>query len=256
MKACIIGVLLSACIMSGCAKDYSLAPPANSESLTVTLKVPPGLIPKNFEAMYRSGVCKRLARGGTGQRIELEGYHGVTLPLMRQGLSDLYKVTLPKDGGGRCEWHLANITFGVAYPESNSFGEGVLHGTGGGVVVKFDNNRASRDGPTEEVSGDLIIRKDYYPWIFESFVGGYRKSVNILGEGSIYLIYKAPRAAAIYFESVLHSSYVVHSIGPKVQKFGDYPDVLYPDGSFEPDRPWQPSFSKLQAIRLKLEGKQ
>ena len=159
MKIYIIGILLSVVVTSGCARDKSLAPPASSETVTVTLKVPPELIPEALEVMYRSEMCKYSTRGGSGQRVDLDGYHAVTTSFVRQGQTQFYKATLPKDGGGRCKWHLANITFGVAFPDSNSFGEGVKYGAGGGVVVKFDNNRASRDGPTVDVAGDLIIKK-------------------------------------------------------------------------------------------------
>lgn len=246
--------VFSAC---GCTKDYSLDPPADSGSITVTLKVPPELIPEELKAMYRSTTCKYSKRGSSGQEIKLDGYHPVTRSLRRQGQTDLYTITLPKDGGGRCKWHLANITFGVAYPDSNTFGEGVRYGAGGGMVVKFDHNRASRDGYTKEVTGDLIIKKDYYPWISERHLGGHRKAINIRGDGDIYDIYKAPEAQTIYFEPILHSNYLSHSDAPKVRQPGNYAVITYPDGSTQADgRQWGPDFRRLQAIRLKAEGQQ
>ena len=255
MKINISGVLLSVSILSGCATDYRLAPPADSETVAVTLKVPAELTPKAFRAMYRSVTCKYVTRGGSGQRIELDGYHPVTPLLERQGQTDLYKVMLLKDGGGHCKWHLANITFGVSYPEVNRFGEGVKYGAGGGVVVKFDKNRASRDGPSQEVEGDLIIKKDFYPWISERFIELPGKAINIRGDGDIYDVYEAPRASIIYFEPVLHSDYVSYVVQPRVKKPGNHAVITYPDGSIQADgRRWGPDFHRLQAIRLRAEA--
>ena len=256
MKPYINAVLLSACILSGCAKDHGLSPPVDSETVTVTIKVPPELIPEKLKAMYRSTTCKYLTRGGSGQRIELDGYHPVALALRRQDDADLYKATLPKDGGGNCKWHLANITFGVEYPEPNVYGPGIAYGSGGGVVVKFDDNRASRDGPEQSVAGDLILKKDYYPEIYEWFLGGYRKTVSLLGAGATYSVYKAPHAREVYFEPILHSGYAVNSVGPKIKKPGNHAQITYPDGSIQSDGEWGPDFRRLQAIRLKAEGKE
>ena len=257
MKLYISGVLLFTCILSGCAKDHSLAPPADSFKVTIVLKVPEELIPEVVEVMYRSSVCKRVRYGGSGQRVEVDGFHGIDKHLERQGQSDLYLVSLPKDGGGRCKWSLSNISFGVAYPEINSFGEGVEYGVGGGIVIMFDNNGAARStGYAIDVPGDLEIKKDYYPCLAERYLGGYRKTINLLGEGGIYVMYKAPYARTIYFEPALHSNYVVSSVGPKEKKPGNHSVITYPDGSIQASTPWGPDFRKMQAIRLKAEGKQ
>lgn len=256
MKICLIGVLLSVYVISGCARDKSLAPPANSELVAVTLKLPAELVSAPLEVMYRSGICKYFAQGGSGQRVERDGYHAIKVDLVRQGQSDLYRAMLMKDGGGACKWHLANVTFGVSYAEHVKFGEGITHGSGAGVVVKFDDNKSPRDGYTRKVEGDLTLIKDYYPSVYENFLGGYRKTVRLRGEGETYMIYKALSAREIYFEPILHLDYIVYTVGPKVKKPGSHAKITYPDGSVQPDGRWGPDFRKLQAIRLKAEGKE
>lgn len=42
--------------LSGCAKDYSLAPPVDSELITVTVKVPKELEAETMNVMYRSAI--------------------------------------------------------------------------------------------------------------------------------------------------------------------------------------------------------
>ena len=180
--------------LNGCAKDRSLAPPPDSEQITVTVKVPKELEAETMQVMYRSATCKRITRGASGQRIEVEGHHSIDVQLQRQGLSDLYQASLAKDGGGACKWHLANVIFGVVYADPTRFGENVIWGAGGGVVVIFDHNNSPMGGADTEVEGDLTIRKDYYPRLHEVFLGGYRKYISLAGEGHIYRRYQALQA--------------------------------------------------------------
>ncbi|WP_050990472.1 hypothetical protein [Pseudomonas sp. M47T1] len=238
--------------LSGCAKDYSLAPPSNSEQMTITVKIPKALEVETMRVMYRSATCKRITHGASGQRIELEGYHGLEMQLQRQGQSELYVAKLPMDGGGACQWHLSNVTFGVAYADPTHFGENVIAGGGGGVVVMFDHNRPSlSSGLPIKVDGDLSIRKDYYPSVVEIFLGGYRKYIGLKGrESSDYLMYQALQARQVYFEPVFHADFVVYSATPKVKKDGNYTVITYPDGSVQTDGRNGPNFEKLQAIRL------
>lgn len=253
-----IPVVLFALLFSlnGCSQDYSLEPPADSEQVTVTVKVPEELVAETMQVMYRSATCKGITHGASGQRIELDGRHGIDVQLQRQGQSDLYQARLPMDGGGACRWHLSNVIFGVAYGDTARFGEGVTYGAGGGVVVKFDHNRPMRSsGLPIEVDGDLTIKKDYYPWIDEEFLGPYKKTVSLAGEGNIYLSYQALQARQVYFEPVLHSDFVIYSAGPKVKKKGNHTSFTYPDGSVVTDGRSDPDFRKLQALRLAAESK-
>jgi hypothetical protein len=235
--------------LSGCGQDYSLSPPADSEQITVTVKVSKELKAETMQVMYRSTTCKRISQGASGQRLESDGYHGLDVELQRQGLSDLYQVKLPKDGGGACRWHLANVTFGVVYADPSRFGENVITGGGGGVVVIFDHNNSPRGGADIEVDGDLTIKKDYYPWVKETFLGGYSKRISLVSKGDIYVMYQALEARHVNFEPVLHGEFTVYSTQPKVKKKGNHTSFTYPDGSIVADGQSQPDFLKLQMIR-------
>ena len=246
-------LLSFACVMffslSGCRQDYSLAPPANSETITVTVKLPKELKTETMWVMYRSPICKSIRRGPSGQRMERDGHQSVYKELERQGESDLYQVKLPKDGGGACRWHLANVTFGVEYADPTRFGENVTYGAGGGVVVIFDYNNPPRGGFGIKVDGDLTIKKDYYPWIHERFIGGYSKTISLAGEGGIYINYHALQAREVYFEPIFHPAVLVVSEGAKIHKVGNFIKFTYPDGSVVADGQSKPDFWKLQSLR-------
>ncbi|MFN3355098.1 MAG: hypothetical protein ACK418_03655 [Pseudomonas sp.] len=242
--------------LSGCRQDYSLAPPADSEKITVTVKLPKELKTETLEVMYRSGACKSVTYGASGQRIELDGRHGIEVQLQRQGQTDIYQAKLPIDGGGACRWKISNVMFGVAYIDPTRFGENVTFGGGGGVLVRFDKNRPMRSsGLPVKVDGNLKIKKDYYPWLDEEFLGRYKKTIRLAGEEDIYLSYYSPKARIIYFEPVLYSEFLVRSAGPIEKKKGNRTTFIYPDGSVLADGRSKPNFRKLQAIRLAVEGK-
>jgi hypothetical protein len=249
--------ILTLCVsLSGCAKDQSLAPPLDGESITVTVKVPKELVAETLQVMYRSTLCTFTDHSAFGEAYQRDGYQRTDLQLVREGQSDRYVAKLPIDGGGACQWRLSNVTFGVAYGDSTRFGEGVSYGAGGGVVVIFDHNNSPRGGADIKVEGDLTIRKDYYPWVKESFLGGYRKRVSLAGEGDIYVMYQALQARQVYFEPVLHSDFLVTSEGTKVHKIGSFIKFSYPDGTTVADGRSQPDFRKLQAIRQAAGNKQ
>ena len=241
--------------LSGCRQDYSLAPPTDSEKITVTVKLPKELKTETMWVMYRSATCKSIGTGASGQRTERDGHHSIYKDFERQGQSDLYQVELPKDGGGACRWHLANVTFGVVFAEPSRYGENVIAGGGGGVVVIFDYNNSPRGGADIIVDGDLTIGEEYYPWLHENFLSGYSKRISLAGKGNTYLKYQAPQARRVYFEPILHSDFLVNSEGTRVHKVGSFITFTYPDGSVAADGRSKPNFRKLQAIRLAAEGK-
>ncbi|MCK3860779.1 hypothetical protein E4P00_00225 [Pseudomonas sp. B329] len=144
------------------------------------------------------------------------------------------------------------MTFGVTYANTTHFGENVRGGPGGGLIVMFDQRlpqRRSAFAVTHEVSGDVLIKKDYYPWVNEQFLVRHEKVAWLLSGGEIYSYYRAQNARKVVFEPILHTDYTLYSVGPKVREDGNYTQYTYPDGSVSADD-LDPSFKRLQAIRL------
>jgi hypothetical protein len=242
--------------LSGCGQDYNLSPPADSEQITVTVRVPSELKAKIMQVVYRSTLCTFTDYTASGKPYRRDEYHRIDIQPVSSG-DDLYVAKLAISGGGACQWRLSNVTFGVTYANPEQFGDDVDSGAGGGVVVVFDHNNSPRGGTGIARNGDLIIQKDYYLWINESFIGGYVKDVRLLGESrGYYLNYRALQAREIYFEPTLHPGFLVSSKGPKVKEEGNYAVFNYPDGSIEAVAQAQPDFRRLQAIRLASENQQ
>ncbi|MHC8318346.1 hypothetical protein [Pseudomonas sp. LB3P31] len=239
--------------LSGCAVDRGLSPPLGGEQVSMTVKVPKNLAARPMQVIYRSEKCTIKRSGPDWSSYEEDGYLATTVQPQQQGQSDLYEAKLPVYGGGRCQWRLSNVTFGVTYANTSAFGQNVPSGGGGGVIVAFDHHLPQQRSvfePTQEASGDLLVGGDYYPWISEAFLGGHEKLARLVGAGDIYLTYKALNARKVVFEPILHADKVVYSKEPKVKQKGSYTRFTYPDGSAVADGTSKPDFKKLQAIRL------
>lgn len=249
------GMLGALAALNGCAMDRSFSPPAENQYVTVAVKVSSDLKARPMKVMYRSAVCTEPSYDGNFNRTDLEGHYVVELQPQRRAETDVYEARLAIDGGGACQWRLSNATFGVFYSKPEFSGEQVTFGSGGGVVVVFDHNNSQRGTRGIEVSGDLELLQDYYPWIDEEFLGAYRKSIKLVGGVSLFLEYYAPDARYVYFEPVFHRDYLLRSKGPSVKKPGNYTAFTYPDGSFFDDGNFHPDFEHLQDIRRATEAK-
>lgn len=240
----------------GCASDRTLAPDMDGELVTVTVKVPAGLVARDMQVIYRSMLCTFTDYTASGVSYQRYGYQSIDVQPVRQVQTDLYQAKLAVNGGGACQWRLSNVTFGIKIKDPDSFGGGVVYGTGGGVVVMFDGNDSGRGGADRAVDGDLVLVQEFYPWLHEGSIGGYEKSISLKGKGHIYTKYRAVQAQEVYFEPIVHWQIVAHSIEPKQKREGDRTIFYYPDGSCSPEIQSEPSFRKLQAIRLAAEERE
>ncbi|MDF3931924.1 hypothetical protein [Pseudomonas citronellolis] len=170
----LVGSALLLLSLAGCTgqgiRNDAFSPPSGGEQVTVTVKVPKDLAADTMRVMYRSQKCQVKRSGADWTSYEEDGRYAMEVVPQRQGQSDLYVAKLDRSGGGPCQWNLSNVTFGVRYEDTAQFGSGVQFGYGGRVIVVFDNNPPQeRDmyRPTD-VTGDVSIVKDYYPWLFEN----------------------------------------------------------------------------------------
>ncbi|WEK28263.1 MAG: hypothetical protein P0Y58_15235 [Candidatus Pseudomonas phytovorans] len=235
------------------ARGDELSPDDDGEKVILRVKVPSELAAREVEALYRSTVCTSVAYDMYGDPYKRDGYRQLDVQSVREGDTNVLRTELPVDRGGPCRWRLSNVTFGIRYGETSQFGENVAHGGGGGVVVMFDESNSPGSGLGIKVEGDVDVRPDYYPWLNERFIGGYRRDASLVTRRSPYIRYLALTARRINFEPALHSGYLVRSVEPKVKRKGDYTIFHYSDGSSSTEDWGEPSFRKLQEIRKAAE---
>lgn len=241
--------------LSGCVKDYSLAPPPGSEQITVTMKVPEELEAMAMRVMYHSSICKQPALDVYGGRFELDRSQLTDIQPVRQGQTNIYEAKVPMNGGGACQWRLGNVLFGVVYSDPSLFGENVTYGAGGGVLLIVDSDKANHRDSYITAEGDLTIKNDYYPWLSEPFPKAHGKQINLAGGNSIYWVRRGAQVRQVYLEAVLHSGFLVNSEGPKDSMITSTIKFTYPDGTIESNGRRLPDFQKLQVLRLSAERK-
>jgi hypothetical protein len=231
----------------GCERDKSFSPPNNGETVSIAVQLPKEMDVLPLGVMYRSNLCLHKRTKGNGEIYKLPGFHFTQFTLKQEGNEDIYHFPVPIDGGGACHWQLSNVTVNIKYKKEN-FGNDINRAIGTGVIIIFDNNSPQQDdGVYENVSGDLIIEKDYFPWINERFLDGHSRNIWTYGE-RLYFNYKVKDTYNVLFRPISHSEYVTHSVGIKVKAEGNHAQFTYPDGTVVADGTIFPDFKKLQSL--------
>ncbi|WP_409460104.1 hypothetical protein ACK1O1_11110 [Stenotrophomonas maltophilia] len=249
--------LFALLLLMGCShtRDYSLSPTTDAGMVSVTVKVPNELVAADMKVVYRSTTCTSTFYSMLdGERYTRDNYNRLVLQPVRIADTDIYEAMLAIDGGGACHWRLSNVHFGVQYATPSAFGEGITQGWGGEVTVIFDEMVSPYGWTDFKVDGDLSIRRDYYPWLNERFLGGYSKTIGLTSSSYGSVIYRAENARRVHFEPVLHPQFLTRSAGPKVKAQGNRTTFYYPDGSNAFELYHQPNFLKLEAIRIAAEA--
>jgi len=120
------------------------------------------------------------------------------------------------------------------------------------VVVIFDDNRPQQISllrQPEEVFGNLTIESEYYIWVHKRLLGGEEGLVWLYDGADIFRTYKAKSAKFVKFMPSVYEGGVVHSVGPKEKKKGNYVRFFYPDGSVRSDYRTEPDIRKLNELR-------
>ncbi|MBO0396017.1 hypothetical protein J1F00_16645 [Stenotrophomonas maltophilia] len=262
MKLPVSATILALLLLSSCGHtpdralpDRSLSPTTDAGVVNVAIKVPTELETMDVRVVYRSKTCTITSYSASGIPYDRDGYQRMDLKPIQQRGSRLFEAKVPVNGGGTCNWQLSNITFGAEYKDTSAFGEGIQSGRPAGMIVIFDDNNSPHGGWDVKVDGDLAITRDYYPWLNESFLGGHARFINLFTGRYIFITYKATNARNVYFEPILHSTLLTQSIQPKAKHPESQATFHYPDGSSSLERDVEPSFQKLQAIRMATEAR-
>ena len=254
-KHVVFGCVLMLLTLTGCAVNRTLSFPTDSEQVAVTVKGRSDLAVHPIAIGYRSTKCTVTRRNSNFEPYEVAAYNVINRVLTHQEGTDVYRINVPVDGGGRCQWRLSYIKLEVDYTDLARLGGDIAPGGGGRAYVLFDKYDGPAGGTNREVRGDLNMTEDYYIWVSENFIGRYTKRGGLFRNGDVYLTYRAPQARKVNFEPIVHSDYVVFSKGPAIKAVGALVSYTYPDGSVVEKSIAEPDFRKLQCIRLPSQCK-
>lgn len=251
-KALLISFLFlstASCSMSR-AVNKTLSPPANTKWVNVEVKNPSQYTkPFPLQVRYISYECKKKRISGfDGSVITEPSYNVIGVP-MQQDSGDIWKAKIAMTGGGSCKWTLSAVNLGIEYIDAIHLGKDLVPGTAVGVTLAFDND-ASRNGQFTFVAGDVDLSPKYYPYIREKKMGGGENSLSLFGKRD-FLSLRVGEISSVKFSPKIDEGKITRFVGLEKKIKGEYPKVIYPDGSIAPERTLFPDFDKVDKMNVK-----
>lgn len=227
-----------------------LSPPADSERITVSFRVPEGVTLLPLGGLYTSSECTDTGLTPGGHFDQSEATTGVSLPFVRQGAGNLMSVSIAKDGGGRCQWKLRSLFVRFKLSDSVALTKG---GESLPLSYLFDFLGKTSDsmysvGSAQDFKGDLRLDTDFFPVVVnlpdeKTTLRLFGGDVNNYKWSRHFRLYDTQR---IFIKPILHTSKSV-TVTPS-SKLG-YFSAVYPDGSSE-DIPYIfPDYEKLLSMK-------
>ena len=231
-----------------------LSPPADSERITVSFRVPEGITLLPLGGLYTSSECTNTNFSAGGNTYQAHATTGVSLPFVSQGDGNLMSVSIAKDGGGRCRWKLSSVGVSFRVSEANPLAKGkevseahynfdlLGNGNCGGVFGMRQVN---------VVGSDLNIKTDFFPMIYIRHIPLNRTTVELFGGNTDYekwsRCYRLSDTGDISINPVVHFNKVVTLEEPN-NLHGDF-TVTYPDGSRGIPLNISPDYEKLLSMK-------
>ena len=228
MKIANVLYLLPLLSLSGCALSENLSPPPNGKTVKVAVVKPADVDILPMDVIYRSEKCRDKVFTSAGAISSRAGYHLLIVPFKAEPGSDTVSNSVALNGGGQCEWKLSNIRFQFKFSNMAKFGTDIKKNVPNDIVFVFDKNAPPRgDGHYEDISGDIVIKKDYYPLVRNDRMIDHAKILRLINKDM--LTYRVCNSESLLFEPNVHSDKVVNVLGP--EKFGEDSITTYPDGT-------------------------
>ncbi|MEN5017136.1 hypothetical protein ABEH87_12395 [Erwinia sp. Eh17-17] len=248
----LIDILLFVIAVSlvGCDNNKSLVLSETGENVDITAKVSSITEMTPLGIMYRSDVCHKQRIKSTGETYYEPGYHYIKMNYEYSKEDEIYKIQVPRFGGGACRWKLSNVTIGIKNKVSSEFNEGRYEIIPITEIVTFDGNSPQRlSGSYQDIDGDVVLDKDYFPMVTVRRDEGALKEKSFV-RATPDVIFRTKNTKNILFSPRIHLAKVIYAVEPKVHKLGDYISVTYPDGTTE-SSPFFPDYKKIQSLLKK-----
>ncbi|WP_339385176.1 hypothetical protein [Xenorhabdus bovienii] len=204
-----------------------------------------------ISAMYRSEICRKERRTANMKSYSVPGFHHATYPLSI-GQSNQVEVSVPKEGGGKCDWKLSNITFEVKLKDTSTIAPLIDDNIGFKTTFVTDGNApAVFDGGYLKINGDLHEKIILFPLITKLFLNGSENTFYLIGKGSP-LTYKTGMAKNIKLNYIYMKQILSVWTG---RKNNDRPFMTYPNGNIVYGEV-RPEYEKLMGILESRNSKQ
>ncbi|HDU8609589.1 TPA: hypothetical protein RG697_001176 [Morganella morganii] len=232
-------------ILTGCAYSTTLSPPADSRNIHFSATVPADLESLPLSAMYRSKKCTRTRT--SGKSYEVPGVNSARYPLTVTATGDV-TADIPVSGGGYCDWQLSNIKFEVRLKNPQTIDPEITKNHGFKTIFITDNNAPQAfNGGYIPHQGDFNESLLLFPFISEYFLGGHKKTIEVIGESDT-LTYRLSGTDNVHLTVNYESDMFSYWTGVKEKKEGNKTVITYPNGEEERESESYPDYKKLLKI--------
>ena len=236
-------------MIQGCAprsdKNKTLSPPANTEWVTVGIKLPAGIEALPLNVLYRSEICQRARYNSAGEKYYISGFNSETIVLKQQGSSDIYQTKIALNGGGSCQWQLSEAWMSIRYKKILNTDSDFEAIPSNRLILIFNNHKYNQGEIIRNLIKNEKIELNYYPVFINNEVSNEKKITLFNHWGrSQYILVNNERN--ILFTPLFHKDNITKVDMPKeLEK-----DIIiyYSDGTIEKKSSWPPNYNKLKTL--------
>ncbi|MDX5627138.1 MULTISPECIES: hypothetical protein [unclassified Brenneria] len=215
------------------------------ELVSFSVSLPKEMAISPLKVMYRSETCKVSKPRADGGSYKVPGYY--YKEVIFSDSANGYKYDIPLNGWGVCLWALSNVTVDFEYRDLIIGGEKI----GSGAVFVFDNNAPQfYNGKYKEITGDVVLEKNYFPWVSKIFRDKNEKYLRMFG-GDVNVVYKTFKTKNITIIPISNPDLMVYSEWPVDNESREFRKYIYPDGSITVTADGHPDYEEL--IRIKSD---
>ncbi|UPK80180.1 hypothetical protein LW139_15340 [Proteus vulgaris] len=236
-------------MIQGCAprsdKNKTLSPPANTEWVTVGIKLPEGIEALPLNVLYRSDICQRARYNSAGEKYYIPGFNPNTVTLKQQGNSDIYQAQIALNGGGACHWQLSEVWMSIVYKKTpNTYNDFETIPSDELILIFKDHNFRPPELIRNLIKNEKI-ELNYYPVFINNEVSNEKKITLFNHWGrSQYILVNNERN--ILFTPLFHKDNITKiDMSKELEK-----DIIiyYSDGTIEKKSSWPPNYNKLKSL--------
>ncbi|MEQ5168507.1 hypothetical protein ABN211_07200 [Proteus terrae] len=236
-------------MIQGCAprsdKNKTLSPPANTEWVTVGIKLPEGIEALPLNVLYRSEICQRTRYNSAGEKYYIPGFNPNTVALKQQGNSDIYQVQIALNGGGACQWQLSEVWMSIIYKKTLSTYSDYEAIPSDELILIFKDHNFRPPELIRNLIKNEKIELNYYP-VFINNNFSNEKKITLFNhwDRSQYILVNNEKN--ILFTPLFHKKNITKVDIPKERGTGVI--IYYSDGTIEKVKYWRPNYNKLKSL--------
>ncbi|MCT8248198.1 hypothetical protein [Proteus faecis] len=220
-------------IIQGCAprsdKNKTLSPSADTEWVTIGIKLPEGIEALPLNVLYRSDICQRAQYNSAGEKYYIPGFNPKTIALKQQGSSDIYQTKIALNGGGSCQWQLSEVWMEIQPVKSAHFAYKDYEIIPSGWMKFYFDNRNNWNENLIKKFGEIEIKRDIFPEIKTSNIFKENTFTLFDGNNDSWKEFRVYNAISIFFFPIYHKNKTIRYEDSKVDNKNLI--VIYPDGS-------------------------